>query len=349
DHQHLSLTHIHNTTNHTQLFNTTTVFENYPLDLERLNDISSDLRIIGITTHGDGVTHYPLTLSVMPGERMRIRLTHRPEAFDAETVERYARRYIGLLELVARAPETPVHRVDTLLDEERAQLLPKPSGEEQKKHTEFFSDLFEARAEERPDSIAVVSGEESITYGELNTRANQLAHYLIECGVGPEDIVALALPRSLEMITAIVAVLKTGAAYLPIDPSYPADRVAFMLTDAQPAHLLTTTETADESTIETDTPIPRLHLDTAHQQLAAHPTTNPTDKDRTRQLRPDHPAYVIYTSGSTGRPKAVTVPHRNIHQLLNAAGTHFDFGPDDVWLLFHSYSFDVSVWEIAGA
>jgi amino acid adenylation domain-containing protein len=151
-----------------------------------------------------------------------------------------------------------------------------------------------------------------------------LAHWLVERGAGPESFVALALPRGLDLVVAVLGVLKSGAAYVPIDPDHPEDRVAFMLSDARPALVVDR--------------LPSVVTDTA-APVAKAPTG----------LRPEHPAYAIYTSGSTGRPKGVVIPHQNVVRLFSQTRHLFDFGPDDVWTLFHSYGFDFSVWELWGA
>ncbi|WP_347943185.1 amino acid adenylation domain-containing protein, partial [Sphaerisporangium sp. TRM90804] len=185
----------------------------------------------------------------------------------------------------------------------------------------------------------------TLTYAELNQRANRLAHYLIGRGVGPEDLVALLFPRSLDLVVGILAVLKAGAAYLPLDPDYPAERIAFMLDDAKPALLLGAAGHPGHPAV------PHVVPDDAETaaEVAARPATDPTDETRRRPLTADSPAYVIYTSGSTGRPKGVVVPHRNVMRLFTATGHWFGFGPDDVWTLFHSAAFDFSVWELWGA
>ncbi|MEU3603835.1 amino acid adenylation domain-containing protein, partial [Streptomyces sp. NPDC006798] len=348
DHQHLPLTTITNTTPHTHLFDTTTVLENYPVDFSSLNGLG-DLRITGWHAHGDGITHYPLTLSVVPGERLRVRLAHRTEYFDQATAESYLDRYIRLLEIYAQAPDTRIRDLDLLTPAERDRLVPERWRDRTPRPDHrLLPELFEARAAATPDAIAVTCGSRSLGYAELNERANRLAHHLIGRGVGPEDVVALVLPRSAETIVSVLAVLKAGAAYLPIEPGDPADRIAFVVDDAGARHLLTTAETA------TDLPepaVPRTVLDDPGtvRRLAELPATNPTDADRIAPLLADHRAYVIYTSGSTGRPKGVVVPHSTVHRLLTETDHWFGFGSDDVWLLFHSYAFDVSVWEIWGA
>ena len=177
----------------------------------------------------------------------------------------------------------------------------------------------------------MVSGGDSLTYRELNEHSNQFGHYLIANGVGPEDLVAIRLERSSEMIVALLAIHKAGAAYLPLDPEYPEARIEGMLADAQPV----CTITAD-------------WLEVRRGAIDAAPRHNPRQADRRSPLAPDHPAYVIYTSGSTGAPKGVLVSHQNVTRLFDATRPWFRFGPKDVWTLFHSFAFDFSVWEIWG-
>ena len=201
--------------------------------------------------------------------------------------------------------------------------------------------------ERSPETIALVFEERTLTYAELNAQANRLAYLLIARGIGPENVVALALPRSAEMVVSLLGILKAGAAYLPLDPDYPAERLAYMLRDAQPACVITTAQIAH---LLPDSIAYYLldHPDTA-SALAQSPETNPSDAERTQPLNPLHPAYVIYTSGSTGTPKGVVVTHQNVTRLFGATSHWFHFGPDDVWTLFHSYAFDFSVWELWGA
>ena len=173
--------------------------------------------------------------------------------------------------------------------------------------------LFEAQVRRTPDNTAVVFEDTTLTYAQLNARANRLARLLIERGVGPEQFVALAVPRSVEMIVAVLAVLKAGAAYLPIDPDYPPARIKLMLDDAQPACLVTTAATALPDT--GGLPVIVLdHADTV-EALRHHADADPDDADRIAPLHARHPAYVIYTSGSTGMPKGVVVEHRNVVEL----------------------------------
>ncbi|WP_051798569.1 amino acid adenylation domain-containing protein [Catenuloplanes japonicus] len=199
---------------------------------------------------------------------------------------------------------------------------------------------FEAQVRRTPTHVAVVHGPHTLTYQELNARANQLAYHLIGAGAGPDDLVALVLPRSLEMVVAMLGVLKAGAGYLPIDPAYPAARIRSTIADAGAVLTLVTEDAA----------VGGLALDrgAVRAALAGLPGSDPPDAARRGRVHADHVAYVIYTSGSTGRPKGVQVTHRNVLALFAACGPLFGFRDDDVWSVFHSYAFDFSVWELWG-
>ena len=196
---------------------------------------------------------------------------------------------------------------------------------------------FEQQAAATPDAIAVSFGGERLTYRELNERANKLAHHLRSLGVGPETCVGMLVERSLEMVVSILGVLKAGGCYLPLDPAYPMERLAFMLDDARAALLLTS-----ESSMVAgfDCPVVRLDL----EEIAARSHENPPPVAVAENL-----AYVIYTSGSTGQPKGVAVSHANVTRLFDATHAWFAFDERDVWTLFHSCAFDFSVWELWGA
>jgi amino acid adenylation domain-containing protein len=199
--------------------------------------------------------------------------------------------------------------------------------------------LFEAVAARRPEAVAVTGEGESLTYGELDRRANRLARHLRALGAGPETLVGLCLPPSPELVTAILAILKAGGAYVPLDPGYPKERLAFLLEDSRAPLVVTRSGLAGSL----DGPR-RVLLDADEEQIAAL-SPRPLSLDGTGT---DHPAYVIYTSGSTGRPKGVAVTHRNVARLFAATACRFGFGEGDVWTLFHSFAFDFSVWEIWG-
>ncbi|MET7938465.1 AMP-binding protein, partial [Streptomyces sp. NPDC005322] len=272
------------------------------------------------------------------------------DLYDRQTVEEVAARLIHILEQVAADSTVGNHTIDVLSPAEyeiAAQGWDHTAGALAELTLPM---LFEAQVARTPDAVAVVSGESGVsglTYAELNDRANRLAHHLMGQGAGPERIIALALPRSADLVVTLLAILKAGAAYLPIDPDYPAERIAHMLTDTRPTLVMTSSAVAkDLPTVEG---IPAVHVDdpAVVRALEASAASDPTDTDRGR-LDAMHPAYVIYTSGSTGQPKGVLVPHQNVTRLFGATDHWFGFGADDVWTLFHSFAFDFSVWELWG-
>ncbi|MBC3840980.1 amino acid adenylation domain-containing protein [Streptacidiphilus sp. 4-A2] len=185
----------------------------------------------------------------------------------------------------------------------------------------------------------------------MDARADALALRLRAAGVGPERLVALALPRSAELVVALLAILKAGGAYLPLDPDYPASRLQYMLDDARPCCVLTTPGTLPTAVAAAcaGLGIPELALDGPSPSPEPEPEPEPSPEPLPGRAVPGNAAYVIYTSGSTGNPKGVVVTHRNVVRLFGATREQFGFGPRDVWTLFHSYAFDFSVWELWGA
>ena len=209
--------------------------------------------------------------------------------------------------------------------------------------------LFEVHAAGRPDAVALIFGDQRLTYGELDARANRLAHYLISRGVGPEALVALAIERSFDMIIALLAVLKAGGAYVPLDPKAPSERIQYMVQDSKARLLLTTRGVGERLGLADASSSVCLDDDGFARELATLSPIAPRDADRTSPLKSGNLAYVIYTSGSTGRPKGVGVTHHNVVRLFSTTRQWFDYGPDQAWSLFMSYAFDVSVWELWGA
>ncbi|MGH3931836.1 MAG: non-ribosomal peptide synthetase, partial [Pseudonocardiaceae bacterium] len=268
------------------------------------------------------------------------------DLFDAGTVEAILTRWVWLLEAVVADPDRPISRIDLLTTEERERLLVEYNNTSRPVVQVCLPVLFETQVAATPEAAAVVFKDATLTYSQLNIEANQLAHALIARGVGPEQIVALALPRSADMIVAILAVLKAGAAYLPLDPDYPTDRLAFMLHDARAVCLVTAT-TASDRTPETPQ-LTRLVLDDASttEELAAAPEHDVSDADRAVPLRGDHPVYVIYTSGSTGRPKGVVIPHRAAVNHMRWMQDVVPLSECDTVLHRTSFTFDASVWEL---
>jgi amino acid adenylation domain-containing protein len=244
------------------------------------------------------------------------------DLFDRWRIEQMARHYVGLLEAALAQPEAPVQRLDILGPEERRRVLEGFNATGRAVAEATLPALFEAQVARTPETIAVVCGEESLSYGELNARANRLAHYLMGQGVGPESLVGIALERSVEMVVGLLAVLKAGGAYVPLDPDYPQARLAHMLADADPALVLS----AEWLRARLPASAKVLSLDGPGLQalLTQAPAHDPSDSERTAPLLASHPAYVIYTSGSTGAPKGVVVAHQELTRYLAWAGELYE-------------------------
>ncbi|HEV2844920.1 MAG TPA: amino acid adenylation domain-containing protein, partial [Thermoanaerobaculia bacterium] len=271
-----------------------------------------------------GTAKFDLTVFVEEGAGgFEARAEYASDLFDAATVQRLLGHFRVLLEGIAANPEARLSALPMLSGAERRQLvLEWNEAPAESLGAETLHERFAAQAARSPEAVAVVCEGASLTYGDLDRRGNQIANHLIGLGVVPGDLVGLRLERSLEMVAAILGVLKAGAAYVPLDPAYPAERLAFMIEDSGVSIVLTGESLAG---IDGDSSDPRIPLSA------------------------DHPAYVIYTSGSTGSPKGVVVRHGNVTRLFSSTDRWFGFGPEDVWTLFHSYAFDFSVWEIWGA
>ncbi|WP_344875795.1 condensation domain-containing protein, partial [Allokutzneria multivorans] len=245
---------------------------------------------------------------------------YRTDLFDPETVEAITRRLSRVLGALLAEPTAPITAVDLLEDGERQRVLLEWNATSVDVAPASLAELFEAQTARTPDAVALVFGGVEISYAELNSRSNRLARWLVERGVGREQVVALVLPRSPELITAMLAVGKAGGAYLPVDPAYPAERRAFVLADAKPVLVLD--EVPDPVGDSSDLGVP---------------------------VDADHAAYVIYTSGSTGRPKGVVVSHSGVASLARLHADRFGFGLGARVLQFASPSFDVSFGDIVGA
>ncbi|WP_142245578.1 non-ribosomal peptide synthetase, partial [Mycobacterium sp. IS-836] len=337
EHQHLSLSEIHRVTGHEQLFDTLFVFENYPVDTSALAG-DDGLNIASFTSRE--YNHYPLTMQAMAGHELGLRLEYDADAFDEAIVETIAEGFRRVLEALTTEPTRRLSSVDVLDAGERARLdgwgnravLSQPVT------TDSIPGLFAAQVARTPEAVALTCRGLSMTYRELDEAANRLAHLLAAEGAGAGECVALLFSRSAEAIVAILAVLKSGAAYLPIDPSLPGPRIGFMLGDAAPLTVITTTSLADRLAWHD---VPVIFID--DPAVGTQPST------ALPSPYPDDLAHLIYTSGTTGVPKGVTVTHNNVAQLFDSLDTGLKLDPGQVWTQFHSYAFDFSVWEIWGA
>ncbi|MCX4767683.1 non-ribosomal peptide synthase/polyketide synthase [Streptomyces sp. NBC_01275] len=303
--EHLSLGVLQAETGHRKLFDTLFVLRNNDTE-ERL----ADLR----TRHGAtavanvDATHYPANLVVTPGRRIAVTLTHRPDLVPVDRARALLDRFALLLDRLTADLTAPVGSLDALLPAEHEALRRESAASRVPDPEDTVADLLAAQAGRTPDARALVFGERTLTYAELDAAVDRMARLLIDRGAGPEKVVALGLPRSLDMVVALFAVLRTGAAYLPLELDHPADRLSLMLADARPLLLLTTT--AVSATLDGD--MPRVLLDDPQtkRELAAQP-----DAPVRLRFSLEHPAYVIYTSGSTGRPKGVVTPYRGLTNM----------------------------------
>ncbi|MEU6482647.1 amino acid adenylation domain-containing protein [Streptomyces sp. NPDC046887] len=282
---------------------------------------------------------------------IRVELRYSSDLFDETTAEELLTRLAGLLDDLTSAPYRPIGAARIMLPDELRTIESRGGTRAAPAPADTVTALFEAQVARTPDSVALRHGGTTLSYTELNRRANRIAHTLIGRGMGPESLVALELPRSTGQIETLLGVLKSGAAYLPVDPGYPAERIRAMLADARPALLVTRQGILDSfagrlpgdtATLLPDDP------DTA-ARIAAAPGTDPVDADRIAPLRHAHPAYVIYTSGSTGRPNGVVVTHSGTANLAVRQIERFRIRAGDRVLQFASPSFDAAFSEVCVA
>jgi nonribosomal peptide synthetase DhbF len=278
------------------------------------------------------------------GYGLRVDFEANPALYSVDELARHLRRFLNLLEAIATDPADEIGRFELLTRDERGQVLVEWNDTLRELPLTTFPALFEAQVQRCPEASALVFEETILSYGELNLRANRLAHFLIRRGIGPETLVALAVPRSIDMVVGLLAVQKAGAAYLPLDPDYPAERLAFVFQDADPAYVITTTQIAQRL------PDGIVHLllddpETA-RALTQLPDTGPSGADRTQPLTPDHPAYVIYTSGSTGTPKGIVITHASLLNFLLAMQEAFQLQARDRLLAVTTVGFDIAALEL---
>jgi amino acid adenylation domain-containing protein len=296
---------------------------------------------------------YDLTLSLAEGDGgIGGSLEYNVDLFDAPTMVRLLDHLRALLEGVAADPGARLSALPLLGAAERQQLLREWSDAapvvSEGGVAAPVHELFAAEAARRPDAVALVSGHQVLTYGELARRSSRIARRLADLGVGPGMLVGLCAERSPELVLGVLAILAAGGAYLPLDPAHPMERLAYTLADAG-APLLLAEESLGERLPAGAARVVGLHalVGLAGGPEADDPASPPLP--RTVPSDPGDLAYVIYTSGSTGRPKGVEVSHANAARLFAAIRQDFIFGPDDIWTLFHSIAFDFSVWELWGA
>ncbi|WP_433125155.1 amino acid adenylation domain-containing protein [Micromonospora sp. CA-240977] len=321
DHQWTGLADIQNWAGVPTLFDTAMVFENYPFDADEMAGTLDTTQLRVSAAEARTGSHYPLTvIASMRGDRLGFRVEHHPDIISEADAQSIGRTLVRVIEAIAAQPTGTLSRLDLLPAADRHRILHDWAGPRADLPEVGLPGLFEAQAARTPDAPALLHGPTSVSYRELNASANRLARALIAGGAGPDTTVALCMPRGIDLITAMLAVVKSGAAYVPIDSGYPAERIAHMIDDAAPVLTLRTLDGLD---------------------VASRSAEDVTDADRTNPLDPRHAVYIIYTSGSTGRPKGVIIEHRALGAYLHRAGTAY---PDAAGnsLLHSPISFDLT-------
>ncbi len=262
--------------------------------------------------------------------------------FDEAAVSRMAEHYRVLVEGIVDQPELRINDFPLMQDNDRKQILEEWGA----KRAAYSPDkclhqVFESQVEKTPEASALTFENRSLTYRELNERANQLAHYLIGLDVRPDNLIGLYVERSVEIVIGLLGILKAGCAYVPLDPSYPQERIQYLLDDSGTHILITQMHLLEKIPAHIDNVI---CLDNETPIHTGSSKTNPVN-----YATPANLAYIIYTSGSTGQPKGVQITHENVLRLFEASEMQFNVTSQDTWTLFHSYAFDFSVWEIWGA
>ncbi|MEM7345612.1 MAG: amino acid adenylation domain-containing protein, partial [Chloroflexota bacterium] len=322
------------------LFETLFAFEN----IQRNSSLS---QASGITVHpvstGGGRTNYPLAVVIVPGSTVSIQLIYDTSRFKGETISRMLDHLVTLLTHLAENPSQSIATINLLTSTEKHQLFVEWN---QTNHIypkdRLVHQLVEVQAQDNPDALALVHESEKLTYDQLNRQANQIANYLQIRGAGPEQIIAVCMNRSPQMIAVLLGIFKTGAAYLPIDPAYPPDRITFMVSDSD-ARMLVTEETLTHLITghEDNDSLKLVILDKDWGRISQASDENPI-----HQVDLQHLAYVIYTSGSTGRPKGVQIEHRGLLNLIYWHQQAFDVSAADRATHLAGLGFDGAVWEV---
>jgi len=337
DYEHTPLAKVHDWSavpRGTPLFESILVFDSHSLDTQ-LRSLGEAWRGRRFEVHGE--TNYPLTVAAYGDQELLLQIEYSRARFTDAATARMLGHLRTLLEAMAANRQARLKDLPLLTEAERCQAISGWNRVESYPRGACLHERFEKQVALTPDAVALVCGDERLSYAELNRRANRLAHHLRKLGVKPEELVGLRTERGVEMVIGILGILKAGGGYLPLDPDYPKERVAFMLEDSRVTVLVTQKAlAADPEGIA----VTRVLL----EEPLAGAETDPAPVSTADQL-----AYVIYTSGSTGKPKGALITHYNVTRLFEATEAWYGFNRRDVWTLFHSYAFDFSVWELWGA
>jgi len=322
DHHHLGLADIQRSTGLSALFDTLMVFESFPVDRAGLSAASaaSDLTVTGVRPYAP--PHYPLTVIAAADPLLRLSFQYQCDAFSRAEVEVIADRLTQVLRRIAADPQSTVGAIDVLTEGERDRVLHRWNDTAAEVPQATVAELFAERVAATPDAVSIEHDGHALTYRELDERANRLAHWLIGRGVGPESRVVVMLPRSADLVVALLAVWKAGGAYVPVDPEYPAARVRSVVEDSAPVLVLDPRQLAE-----------------------AELSTCSADSPRT-PVAARHAAYTIYTSGSTGKPKGVVIEHGALVNLLTGMQDRFSLTPDDRLLAVATVAFDIAALEL---
>ncbi|MEL6553017.1 MAG: amino acid adenylation domain-containing protein [Cyanobacteria bacterium J06621_11] len=377
DYDYVSLRSIQADVNNGQrLFDCLLVFESYPVSAEMFSG-QTDFQLTNIQF--EEWTHFPLTILVSglgagldsEGEQLTFTAKYHEENLSAEAVNRFLGHLNNLITAIIKQPQHQLQDLSLLCSIERKQLTDwNRTAVETYPLDQSVPDLFEAQVEKTPEAIALIftdniATDQTLTYQALNEQANQLAHQLQSIGIGPEKRVAVYLERSLDMVIALLAIVKAGAAYVPLDPSYPKERLTYMFEDADLSAVISATsadacfQSCVQSYLQTEkgknssTELPWISLDAFWQSNIWQSNSEADQQDQTlpshnpqRQLEPDSSVYVIYTSGSTGKPKGVINTHQGLVNRLSWMQQTYEIAPGQKVLHKTPLSFDVSAWEI---
>ncbi|GGN03917.1 hypothetical protein GCM10011609_48820 [Lentzea pudingi] len=320
----------------TALFESIVVFENYPIDHDAA--AANGLELLEVTS--TEISGYPLALVVYPGDGLRLSLRYDPALFTADTARELAARFGRLLTEISGPHVTSVRDLRMISPDEYRRTVHEWTATESAYSVDRRMDeLIAERVRRDPSAVAVEDGDQTLTYGELDLRANRLARYLVSRGVRRDTLVGIALDRNLELVVAILAVLKAGAGYVPLDPRFPAARLAHMLAETRPPVLLTQERLLDSFAGGAGEVIAveRIAAEVARRGRTAPRVPGSSSRDL---------AYVVYTSGSTGRPKGVMIEHRSLVNVILSGIEHYDLKPGSRKLQFYTMSFDGGVWDV---
>jgi amino acid adenylation domain-containing protein/non-ribosomal peptide synthase protein (TIGR01720 family) len=322
EHYHVGLGAIHQAVGVNTLFDTIVIFESFPVDRAALSkaSASAELTVTGIRPFAP--THYPLTVLAAADPLLSVSLQYHPDVLAPATVERLAERFSRVLRQFLAEPRTRVAAVDILSDEERRLVVEEWNATAMQVPTATVPAQFAEQARTTPDAVAIAAVDESLTYAQLNERANRMAHWMIAKGVGPEQRVVVLLPRTADLVAALLAVWKAGGCYVPVDPGYPAVRIQAVIDDSAPSLVL------DENLLrQTD--------------LSQYPAHDPDDV-----VRGGHAAYTIYTSGSTGTPKGVVITHHALANFLAGVQRTLRLSASDRFAAVTTVAFDIAALEL---